>query len=276
MPSEPYHQVLSKRMERLVETCCDAWKHEVDVGQGGICGEECHQNGWAAARSKHITNLHSESQLCRDYAYMHLYLYRNGVSSKDTAEKHLRLNAFTQFPHLGKPDPNGVKNCYPSSLYACKKLLMVPDLNRYLIHMCPGGCHHYWTFMPDYEHHYRTCVGCNDCICPHCKIPRFVRDEDGVHGASSCWLFPDVFQQLMMDPAIAHSVLKGRASRNRFTAETESSSLDNPCMPSFAKTPEWLRLRSALVADDLNPEEVLALPLSLSDIPSLALGLCVS
>jgi hypothetical protein len=91
---------------------------------------------------------------------------------------------------------------------------------------------HWWFYMPNISEHYTTCSlqhGRSECICPHCKTGRFVKDKNGIHGVERCWFFFDCLQTKALDPQWASVVLRTQASRD-----------DRKChapKPSFAEEP---------------------------------------
>lgn len=232
------NKVLHRRMAQLVERC------SISAEEGG--NEEAMDTekptGWARARYNRVNCKDPHSQLVSDYAYDHLKLYRENIQSRKCADMHLYMNATRQFPGIGEPDPAGSSNCYPPSIDACEAILGVGDLSKYLIHLCPTGCEHWWTFMPDYGSHYQRCYGCDLCKCLHCGANRFRQDSKrGIRGAAMCWLFADVFQTMVLDAELAAAVLQGRAARN-----DPDLSDGHASKPSFAKYQEGRRLQEQL------------------------------
>jgi hypothetical protein len=143
--------------------------------------------GWSQARNKRVTS-NDTAVYVRDYAFNHLKMYRDQVQSKKFAEQHLFSNAYGLLEVIREPDPGGIENCYPPSIAACSAVLGVPELQKYEVHLCSRGCIHWWLDMPNFQEHFRACNNpdCPDCICPHCKARRFVKDKKGIHGVERC------------------------------------------------------------------------------------------
>jgi hypothetical protein len=234
---EPEAHVLHQRMVQLLEMhslpCQDQLDWGTDEEQGTL--------GWAQAAHKRLTDTCPQSQLVVDYCYDHVLSYRKNVKSRKVADEECWNNAHRQFPHLSPPDPAGFRNCWPPSLECCEAVLKKPDLDRYLIHVCPNGCEHWWTHMPDYKRHFKDCQGCSQCRCPHCDGHRFVHDRHGLRGGARCWFFHDAFQQMMLDADLACDILTGRACRNDQTAPDT-----DPMKPSLAKYSEGKPRRRAI------------------------------
>jgi hypothetical protein len=209
---EPLHRVLHQRVVRLLQQVSLA--QSSGVQSGTHAGEAEETKGWAKARGKRLTSRLKNSSAVRDYAYRELKKLQSTVKSRDAAEKDLYDNAYNQFADLPPPDPEGHENCWPPSIAACERILDVPELSRYLVHVCARGCIHWWTFMPDASSHFDTCQGCLHCRCPHCDAPRFVKGKQGTVGAQSCWLFPDAIQDLFLNPDWARAVPTGQSPRD--------------------------------------------------------------
>jgi hypothetical protein len=245
---EPDARVLQHRMVQLLETYALSqeqleWETEEEPGT----------LGWVQAAHKRLTDTCPQSQLVADYCYDHVLSYRKNVKSRKVADEECWNNAHRQFPHLGPPDPTGFRNCWPPSLEICEAVLKKPDLDRYLIHVCPNGCEHWWTRMPDFKRHFKECQGCAQCRCPHCDGHRFLHDKHGLRGRASCWLFHDAFQQMMLDADLACDILMGRARRNDQTAPDT-----DPMKPSFAKYNEGKRLSQELPLKGWDMEKVIS------------------
>lgn len=244
-PLEPLNDVLHARMVHLIES------YSLASEERQLPDEDASTIGWAQAAGKRLSWRDEESQLVADYAYDHLKLYRENVQSRKCADAHLHMNASRQFPARGEPDPAGFSNCYPPSIAACEAILQVPDLSTYMIHLCPNGCEHWWTFMQDFKRHYKDCGGCHLCRCPHCDAHRFVYDKKGLRGRQVCWLFFDVFQTMMLDPELAQVVLEGQAARNDASVPDTNRS-----KPSLAKYKEGKRLLEVLPAHGYDMAQV--------------------
>lgn len=246
VPTHPVHEpqddILANRMRRMLENSRPDLE-ALDVDE---------QRGWAEARYKNVVYNDPDSQIVWQYAFDHMKIFRTNVQSKSAANSILEHNARRQFPKLGKPDPAGFRNCYPPSIAACEAILGVPNLSRYLIHVCPTGCEHWWTFMPKASEHFKDCHGCPECRCPHCGAARFVHHKKrGVTGQSMCWLFCDAFQTMMLEPDIAEAVLKGQAARNDQTVPNT-----HPHKPSLAKYKEGGRLQEELPKSGYDMDKV--------------------
>lgn len=258
---EPQHGVLHQRMCQLAKGASLANHGQgVDMGEdevhGGDGGEEL--KGWAGARNKRVLPRFRNSQAVRDYAYEELSKLATKTKSRECAEQDLKDTA-RRHAHVGKPDPEGFDNCYPNSIYACEKVLDVPELNRYLIHVCTTPrCIHFWLYMANAAHHYRTCenLECPDCKCPYCGSSRFVKGQQGVVGAQSCWLFIDAIQSLFLQPDFSTAVLASQALRdseggNGFTGK-----------PSFAMSSEYGRLCTVLPQEGYDMSKVCIGPMT--------------
>jgi hypothetical protein len=235
-------------MVQVLEQYC--LHSQEEQGYTAILDEET--TAWAQAAHKRLTSHDSESQFVADYAYDRLLNYRKNVQSLKVANESLRLNATQQHPSFGPPDPAGFKNCWPPSIACCEAILKRPDLDRYLFHCCPNGCEHWWPYLPQYKQHFRECVGCKLCRCPHCGAERFKKDKKGLRGSARCWLFFDAFQNMMLDPELAAAVLLGRAARNDDVVPDH-----DPSKPSFSKYKEGKRLKAVLPELGYNLQKVL-------------------
>jgi hypothetical protein len=246
---EPLHRVLHQRVVRLLQQVSLA--QSSGVQSGTHAGEAEETKGWAKARGKRLTSRLKNSSAVRDYAYRELKKLQSTVKSRDAAEKDLYDNAYNQFADLPPPDPEGHENCWPPSIAACERILDVPELSRYLVHVCARGCIHWWTFMPDASSHFDTCQGCLHCRCPHCDAPRFVKGKQGTVGAQSCWLFPDAIQDLFLNPDWARAVLTGKSLRDTGNGEALGAQ-----KPSFANSAEYARLKDVLPGLGYDMEKV--------------------
>jgi hypothetical protein len=242
------HDLLHSRMVQLLErySLASQEHHSLSGDQ-----REEDPTGWAQAASKRLTCHDPESQFVIDYAYDRLRCYRENVQSRKVADEYLRLNAMKQHPKYGQPDPSGLSNCWPPSIECCEAILRKPDLSRYLIHCCPKGCEHWWTYLADSKQHFRECGGCALCRCPHCDACRFVKDRRGIRGSARCWLFFDAFQNMVLNADLAEALLRGRKARNSADVPDE-----DPYKPSLAKYKEGKRLQQVLPGQGYSTEKV--------------------
>jgi hypothetical protein len=232
---EPDAQVLHQRMVELLQAYVLPPQEQLELEDEESAG------GWAKAAHKRLSDRCPHSQIVIDYCYDRVLSYRNNVKSRKVADEECWNNAHRMFPGLGPPDPEGFSNCWPPSLECCEAVLKKPDLDRYLIHVCPNGCEHWWSHMLDYKRHFKDCQGCELCKCPHCDGHRFIKDKHGLRGSARCWLFHDVFQQMLLDADLASHILRGRTCRN-----DDAVPNTYPMKPSFSKYREGKRLSQEL------------------------------
>jgi hypothetical protein len=198
-------------------------------------------SGWRQAIGKRVTTS-DRAVFVEDYAYNHLRGFRDNVQSKSSADQTLYNNAYGLLENPPDPDPGGVENCYPPSLAACQALLGVPLLEYYEVHLCPNGCIHWWFYMPKLVEHFNSCTrtNCPDCICPHCKSPRLIKDKKGIHGAMRCWFFFDCLHVKALDADWVTQILGTHAQRDLPASEGHAS------RPTFYDWPECRRILSQL------------------------------
>lgn len=113
----------------------------------------------------------------------------------------------------GNSAPDNPRNRYPPSLYICRLILGVSDLDAYEQHLCPGGCVHVFPHLRKREwkaHADRACE-CASCRCPCCGASRWERLDGGkVQPALRCYFLDDALQMFFKDPVWTRHVEAGR------------------------------------------------------------------
>jgi hypothetical protein len=161
---------------------------------------------WLAVAHKPVTPGASRTVL--ETAWLIIDELKRSTTTFEATSRWLRLLAHAGVMN-GENGPDE-SNRWPPSLYICRRLLSVPDLSAYEIHVCPKGCRHYFSPLVSPEDHLRNCKGCDLCLCPVCLAPRFNKQDWGLEPASKCYFLHDVVEQWMMDSEWLSYFLKSK------------------------------------------------------------------
>ena len=212
--------------QRMLDAYTDVVKAAAD-----LFVDDSHKQ-WAAVADLDVCCDHP-GYTVRHAAFNIVHVISTTGCSFDAAIKLTWGTAYGLLAHKGLPLPNNPGNRMPHSMAACLAVLDCPDISKYIVYLCGSAieCFHRWySTLSNPEEHLRHCEGCDQCRCPLCKEPRFVRVDGKLQEGLMLYFFHDALQQFFLD-ADWHAAM---------AAERRDRSSDWYQTPECKRLMQWL------------------------------------